>query len=81
MTALLDTLLEFKPASVPGAVFWPGFDEAVLTPRRTPGLRTELGSRADEFVLVYTGNIHDSNLDEVRSLYLAVGALRTPVSP
>ena len=78
MTALLDTLLEFKPDHVPGTVFWPGLDEALLdTPGDSGALRTELGLDPDEFVLVYTGNIHDSNLAEVRSLYLAVGALRS----
>ena len=77
MTAVIDTLLEFKPPSVPGAVFWPGFDEALLAlPENTASLRSEFRIAADDFVLVYTGNIHDSNLGEVRSLYLAVGALR-----
>ena len=78
MTALLDTLLEFKPDHVPGTVFWPGLDEALLDdPGDTGALRTELGLDPEEFVLAYTGNIHDSNLAEVRSLYLAVGALRS----
>jgi glycosyltransferase involved in cell wall biosynthesis len=82
VTAVIDTLLELKPASVPGAVFWPGFDKAVLAlPENTPSLRKEFRIAADDFVLVYTGNIHDSNLDEVRSLYLAVGALRDAGHP
>lgn len=76
-TAVLDTLLSFEPPSVPGVVVWPGFDEAVLANGHdVPALRGELGIAPEEFVLVYTGNIHDSNLAEVRSLYLAVGALR-----
>ena len=76
-TTLIDTLLAFKPASMPGAVFWPGFDEELLEKRRDVALlRRELGIAPEEFVLVYNGNIHDSNLEEVRSLYLAVGALR-----
>ena len=74
---MLDTLLAFKPATVPGVVVWPGFDEAVLANGHdVPALRDELGIAPEEFVLVYTGNIHDSNLAEVRSLYLAVGLLR-----
>lgn len=77
MTAVLDTLMEFKPSSVPGIVFWPGFDKAVLAlPEHTANLRSEFRIAADDFVLVYTGNIHESNLSEVRNLYLAVGALR-----
>ncbi len=77
VTALLDTLLEFKPGSVPGVVFWPGFDEAVLhLPDEPSGLRADLDLGQDDFVLVYTGNVHHSNAGEVRSLYLAVAALR-----
>lgn len=77
VTAVLDTLLELAPRSVPGAVFWPGFDPAVLSlPERMRALRSKLRIADDDFVLAYTGNIHESNLDEVRALYVAVGALR-----
>jgi len=77
VTAVLDTLLEFKPHSIPGAVFWPGFDQAVMNlPENVSDLRSELRIAPDDFVLVYTGNIHASNLAEVRALYVAVGALR-----
>jgi glycosyltransferase involved in cell wall biosynthesis len=82
VTALLDTLLQFKPAGIPGAVFWPGFDEAVLSlPVDTDRIRSKLKVGRDDFVLVYTGNIHPSNVDEVRNLYLAVGLLRAAGHP
>jgi glycosyltransferase involved in cell wall biosynthesis len=82
VTALLDTLLQFKPAGIPGAVFWPGFDEAVLSlPVDTDRIRSKLKVGRDDFVLVYTGNIHPANLEEVRSLYLAVGLLRAAGHP
>ena len=77
VTALLDTLLKFKPSSVPGVVFWPGLDEAGLDRLApTDSAAASLGVADDAFVLAYTGNIHNSNLAEVRSLYLAAGALR-----
>jgi glycosyltransferase involved in cell wall biosynthesis len=77
VTALIDTLLEFKPLATPGAVFWPGFDESFLG--RTPApadLRKRLGVSEDQSVVVYNGNIHASNALEVRSLFVAVQALR-----
>ena len=60
---------------MPQAVFWPGFDEGA---RDAPAarLRAQIGVAAQDIVLVYTGNIHASNLHEMRSLYLSVALLR-----
>jgi glycosyltransferase involved in cell wall biosynthesis len=78
VTAVVDRLLELKPDHVPGVVVWPGFDEAVLSPRRPrEEVRAELGLEPEHLVLVYPGNVHDSNLAEIRSLYLAVARLRS----
>ncbi len=77
VTALIDTLLEFKPTHVPGMTFPVGYEPAFLEiPESTEGLRKEYGIASDDIVLVYTGNVHDSNLGEVKSLYLAAGLLR-----
>jgi glycosyltransferase involved in cell wall biosynthesis len=77
MTVVIERLLELKPASVPGVVVWPGFDEAVLSPARPrKAVRVALGLAPEQLALVYTGNVHDTNLEEVRSLYAAVGLLR-----
>ena len=78
MTALIDRLLEFKPADLPGLVFWPGFDSEFLQPPSDSAaeLRSRLGCSEGETILVYNGNIHDANAEEVRSLFLAVRALR-----
>ena len=77
VTVVIDRLLELKPPSVPGAVVWPGFDESVLSPARPRSeVRAALGLRSDQLALVYTGNVHESNLEEMRSLYAAVGGLR-----
>jgi len=73
VTALIDKLMEFKPDRVPGAVFWPGFEEAILTAN---GAREDFGLDDESALLVYNGNIHLSNAEEVGSLIDAVGLLR-----
>jgi len=76
VTALMDRLLEFKPSHTPSLVFWPGFDEQFREPAALDHeacWRPHLDARN---ILVYTGNIHDTNASEVRSLFLAVQALR-----
>jgi glycosyltransferase involved in cell wall biosynthesis len=74
VTALVDTLVDGLPDDLPKAVFWPGYDKAFekysyLDRLR---LRSRLGIQAGFFVTSYTGNVHPSNIDEVRSLYIAV---------
>jgi glycosyltransferase involved in cell wall biosynthesis/2-polyprenyl-3-methyl-5-hydroxy-6-metoxy-1,4-benzoquinol methylase len=73
VTMLIDRLLEFKPAHVPGMVFFPGYDsEFAKIEDRDEELRTTLGIQPEELLVVYPGNVHGSNLQEVRSLVLAV---------
>jgi glycosyltransferase involved in cell wall biosynthesis len=77
VTVVIDRLLERKPATLPGVVVWPGFDETVLSPARPrEAVRTALGLGPEQLALVYTGNVHETNLAEMRSLYAAVGLLR-----
>src|SRR5262249_12042154 len=76
MTVVIEPLLELKPEHVPGVVMWPGFEPELLEPRDAAALREELGLAPDEIVLVYTGDVHNSNAREVRSLSAAVGVLR-----
>lgn len=76
VTALMDRLLEFKPMGIPGVVFWPGFDPAFLDVTSSRNERASLGLLDEDLVLVYTGNVHASNEEEVRSLILAIGLLR-----
>jgi glycosyltransferase involved in cell wall biosynthesis/SAM-dependent methyltransferase len=73
VTALIDKLMKFKPEGLPGTVFWPGFEEAILTAR---GTRESFGLPEDDALLVYNGNIHLSNEAEVGSLIDGVGLLR-----
>jgi glycosyltransferase involved in cell wall biosynthesis len=76
VTALIDRLLEFKPGDLPGLVFWPGFDPEFLTQVVAACDPNASGARDDETILVYNGNIHETNVEEVRSLFLSVLALR-----
>ena len=77
VTALMDRLLEFKPPESPGLVFWPGFDEDFLRPPASLAeLRRGFGVSDGDTVLVYCGNVHQTNAAEVRSLFLAAQALR-----
>jgi glycosyltransferase involved in cell wall biosynthesis len=76
ITALMDRLLEFKPEGVPCLVFWPGFDsEFAAINGADTHFRERLGLKDDKYTLVYTGNVHASNVREVQSLYLAAAIL------
>ena len=76
MTALIDKLLYFKPVNVRGFVFWPGYDKLFEDlPNAGDNLRTELGIKKGDHVIVYMGNVHASNRDEIFSLYSAVNLL------
>ena len=78
VTVIMDRLLEFKPEGTPGEVVWPGFDPAMADlPADNPELRYGLSIGKDEFVLVYPGNTHASNLEEMRSLYTSVALLNS----
>src|SRR5262249_9756330 len=76
VTVLIDRLLEFKPADVPGMVFFPGYKaEFAKIEGRDEEFRATLGIAPDELLVVYTGNVHNSNFAEVRSLVLAIALL------
>lgn len=76
VSALLDSLLEFKPSALPGCVFWPAADQSLdwsMPP--DAAFRESVGIRPDEYVVAYTGNVHPANRGEVASLYLAIALL------
>jgi glycosyltransferase involved in cell wall biosynthesis len=73
ITVLVERLLEFRPSHIPGMVFFPGYDAAFAEIGvRDEELRSELGVSPDELLIVYTGSVHHSNYQEIRSLILAV---------
>jgi glycosyltransferase involved in cell wall biosynthesis len=76
VTVLTDRLLEFKPSHIPGLEIWPAAEDDLFMPQQPdPILRSKLGIPDDAHLLVYHGNVHAANVAEVRSLYLALGAL------
>ena len=76
VTVIMDTLLKFCPSNIPNLVMWAGFEEELQwhMPKDKKFLH-HLGIDDQENVVVYTGNVHQANKQEVSSLYLAVGIL------
>ena len=76
ITIIIERLSEFIPGSKPYMVLWPGIDRSRFRPEQFDNkLRYTLGLDEDVVVLCYTGNVHHSNWEEVRSLYCAVALL------
>jgi glycosyltransferase involved in cell wall biosynthesis len=76
VSVIIDRLLEFVPAETPTEVIWPAFEPELFGPvPPDPPLRAELGIPDGCSVVVYPGNAHAANADEMRSLYLAVAAV------
>jgi hypothetical protein len=69
-SCLIDRLLEFKPESVPGVVFWPGFDAPFANISETDRLaaRSRFGLAQDDIVLLYSGNVHLSIVGDLQRL-------------
>jgi len=76
VTMVMDTLQVFSPDNDAREVIWPGYEDG-LQWHRPPdeALRQHLHIDPGEYVVVYTGNVHNANQQEVFSLYLAVGLL------
>lgn len=75
VTAIVPTLGQFVPPSVPVHVLEPGVDGerfgGELPPGRAEALRADLGIAPGETVCVYHGNMHVANQREIFSLYTA----------
>src|SRR5262249_46780805 len=76
VSVIIDRLLDWKPADLPGVTIWPGFEEDLFASNEAnPALRSELRIWPGDHRPGYPGNLHPANLIEARTLYLAVGAL------
>jgi Glycosyltransferase len=76
VTTIVEKLHELVPPDVPSLTFWPAADPQIYFPRdRDNALRASLGIAPDDTVLLYHGNVHAANADEVGSLYQAVALL------
>jgi glycosyltransferase involved in cell wall biosynthesis len=76
VTAIVERLLEFKPSGLPGLEIWPAAEDSLFRPQEPDrALRASLEIPEEAKILVYHGNAHLANAAEIRSLYLALGAL------
>ena len=74
VTIIIDRLKEFVPSSASTITLYPGVDREQFYPQpKNTSLLKSLRIENDTTVLCYTGNVHLANINEVRSLYLAVG--------
>jgi glycosyltransferase involved in cell wall biosynthesis len=72
-TMITEPLAKFVPADLPRLVIRPAFERDLFRPQpASERLRRRLGLRTGEKVVVYAGNVHPTNAEEVRNLYLAV---------
>lgn len=73
ITFIVDALKEFCPPHLPNQVVWAGYQEDMGW-NRPPDLeyKRHLGISENEFVVVYTGNVHLANQQEVSDLYRAI---------
>ena len=76
ITIIMDKLVDFIPKNKQYLLLWPGIDASRFNPEKTDNsIRQDLGIDDKTVVICYTGNVHASNAQEVRSLYLAVALL------
>lgn len=76
VTHIIDRLVEFAPAGTPTHLLFPGVDFRQYHPEPAdPKFRDELGLRADEKAIVFTGSNTFANEPEMRDLYLATALL------
>jgi glycosyltransferase involved in cell wall biosynthesis len=81
VTVIEERLREIVPAGCPVLLLEPGVDiEAFGTPlsaERRADIRREIGCPPETTMLVYPGNVHRANAEEVGTLYEAVRTLRS----
>ncbi|MBN1278094.1 MAG: hypothetical protein JXA35_11460 [Deltaproteobacteria bacterium] len=73
ITVIIDTLFRFVPEGKPALVVFPVIDMYRFCSQPVnQAMRNGLGIGDEEIVVCYNGNVHNANLREVKSLYLAV---------
>jgi len=76
LTMIIETLEKFNFGCIPSLTILPPVDERLFYPRPMNWeLRKKLHIPVDHRVLVYTGNVHAGNREEVLTLYRAVQLL------
>ncbi|CAN5333260.1 hypothetical protein BH10PSE2_BH10PSE2_07720 [soil metagenome] len=76
-TCLIEALGEFAAKEQEVLTFWPGFDANFSTQGRDrAAVRASYGLDPNETVILYSGNVHLSIVDDISALYGAVALLR-----
>ena len=74
ITLIMDTLAEFVPKDKPSIVLWPIIRPEKYTIDFDQIKRKEnFNIGKEDLVVAYTGNVHKSNIKEIRTLYLSIG--------
>ena len=76
-TCIIESLLAFKPEHVPGIYFWPACENEFfnMPPHSTDAAKIQYGLPPGIPTVFYPGAMHDSNMQEVAELYLALASL------
>lgn len=77
-TVIIDRLLEHVPDGIPGLICWPGYDDifADIPTAIQPKLRKKYCIADNAFVVLYSGNFHTVNQEEVKQMLLALALLK-----
>lgn len=82
ITVVIDRLSEFAPPGIPVLEISPSCDRNLFGVRpRNEEMRANLRIAPETVVMVYPGNVHEANVHEVRSLYLAATLLNREGTP
>lgn len=76
-TVIMDSLKQFFSNGTPSELIWAGYQEDMeWSLPKDMDLRHRLGIKDEEFIVAYTGNVHQGNFMEVSNLYAAITKLR-----
>lgn len=82
ITIINESIREFVPENHPHHLLWPAADSSCFYAHSNADeFRHTLDRAEDETVLFYHGNVHTSNAEEVRELYLAIEQLNREGHP
>lgn len=76
ITLIVKELERFCPSNISKTILWAGYQEDLLWDIPTDiELKNSLGLDNIELIILYTGNVHAANIDEVSNLYRAIGII------
>ena len=76
VTLVVKELERYCPSNIPKKVLWAGYEDDLLWDIPSDiELKNSLGLDDKQLIIVYTGNVHAANIDEVTGLYRAIGII------